>query len=348
MDDTNSQEAALLAGSNITGKQMIEFDPAELTQSQREELAKSEMKDGIWQADACRDGRNYLRYYGKTISVADIDALRSVLDERIAEREKKAGEEKAKAEKLAAEIDAACQAFIAAPVEKRLYVSRSSPIKIFGITTSSFDFPYGCDREAEIAKRPGGQAALDEAKTGATRLNAEAERDHAEIVARNKATAEAKAKAEAEAADRKAAQIAAWVEAHGTENQKARHKDGLLPDNEIIDAIRSEAYTGLKGFPRYDKMKASDVCEGYDDYDGDTHYHDVDFDVETADTLTADQYDRLQEIKKAAPKDATVEARIHTGKCDECETEEARIGFMVRVKVGELDFSREYGWLGAE
>ncbi len=51
---------------------------------------------------------------------------------------------------------------------------------------------------------------------------------------------------------RKAA-IAAWVDAHGSPEQRARHAAGLLPMNEAIEAMTDEAFAPLAAYPRYQR-----------------------------------------------------------------------------------------------
>ena len=52
--------------------------------------------------------------------------------------------------------------------------------------------------------------------------------------------------------------------------------------------------------------------------------------------------DQVKVLRGLAP-DAVVEPRVHIGECEQCESEIERTGFMVRITVGEFEFSREYG-----
>lgn len=45
--------------------------------------------------------------------------------------------------------------------------------------------------------------------------------------------------------------ITAWVAAHGSEDQRARHAAGLFPDDEAIAALSDEAFAPLADQPRY-------------------------------------------------------------------------------------------------
>jgi hypothetical protein len=51
--------------------------------------------------------------------------------------------------------------------------------------------------------------------------------------------------------DQKRQAVAEWVAHHGTDDQRARQKAGLLPMQEVIDAIADEAFGALDDRPRY-------------------------------------------------------------------------------------------------
>lgn len=152
---------------------------------------------------------------------------------------------------------------------------------------------------------------------------------------------EERLKSEAEAAaarERKENQLSAWVLQHGTDNQKARQALGLLPEDEVINCIRDQVFLLLTrdGFERYERMTAADVCE--------CEYGacDVEFEVDDATELTADQYTSYERIKCSAPEAANIQARVHKGKSERCEVTLIRCSVLVTVVVGELTLSREY------
>lgn len=152
---------------------------------------------------------------------------------------------------------------------------------------------------------------------------------------RQKREAEEKA-----AVDRKTAQIANWVAKNGTDNQKRRLVDKLLPDKEIIKALREEAFSSLCEFPRYEKMKKIDICK--EDFEH-GEPHDVEFETTEAESLNAEQYDFYSAIKAAAPEGSDVVAKIHRGRCHDCDTKVTKLGVLVSLTAGEFSFSREYG-----
>jgi len=134
-------------------------------------------------------------------------------------------------------------------------------------------------------------------------------------------------------------QIEIWTLANGTKSQKERLAAGLLPESEIVDAIRSATYAPLDKFPRFKKLKTTDVCNDDSGW-GD---HEVNFSVEDANSLTADEFVVLKNLQNVAPKNSVITPRIHTAECSDCGNTVTRLGFMVKIQVGELSFSREYG-----
>jgi hypothetical protein len=45
--------------------------------------------------------------------------------------------------------------------------------------------------------------------------------------------------------------VAEWIAAHGSEDQRGRHAAGLLPIEEVIDALADEAFASVADLPRY-------------------------------------------------------------------------------------------------
>lgn len=140
-------------------------------------------------------------------------------------------------------------------------------------------------------------------------------------------------------------QISDYVAAKGTDNQKKRLSVGLLPDDEITDLIRSEAFAPLADFDRYEKLTASDIdcsCGEYDDKK-------VIFDVYDATSATAEQFDLMEKIKTLMPEAKTT-LRVHTAYCERCDGDDDadenglvdRFSVIVGITVGNFYFTREY------
>jgi hypothetical protein len=141
-----------------------------------------------------------------------------------------------------------------------------------------------------------------------------------------------------EAEARRLAQMDDWVRDHGTPNQQGRYSLGLLPESEVIDAIRGAAYAALDGFPRYSKIRMADI-----DHDDDCGgFGELSCATSPAAALTASEYDAYTAIQEAAPADAELEALAHACTCSECHASVVRRSVRVVIRVGELTFSREY------
>jgi len=339
-----SAKAALLEGLDNQGEDTIEFNPADLTEEQRAALAKcSDLKDGM-----------FVLPKAHPVSKPDIDALRQILDFEISVTKEQQAKDLQRTEMAIAKFKEWAKGQPEKTVTKHYdtwgvelpYIGYADTVKeVLGLQNNPRRSDEGLLLDYLVKDNADIKDAYEDAKSLAFWLNLEDNidqmirdkkiRTNAEEYKREQEALKAEAIAKEQ---RKVNQIKAWVEANGTENQKLRYKDGFLPDQEIIDAIRAEVYAPLDVFNRYKKLTKSDVCEGEDEYDR----HDVSFDVEDAEHLSADQYDALLKIKEAIPT-ATIEPRIHTAKCDDCETEVTRIGFMVRLTVGDFEFSREYG-----
>ena len=341
---TIRESDALAAGINNQGEYEIEFDPADLTQEQREELLHSEQSSFNekyeWQANK---GDSPGPYYDVSSIVKpvrpDLETLKALLDARIIRRVE-----------------------VLAKIEKEKQTKTDNDLKNIEKWMSNPEKCVSCDyRDVSYKMKriylnwdaknyyntvPGFEDAIEDAKSLIFWQNLEL--DIAKTIKdKEKDRKEAEEDAvDAATATRKTNQISGWVFEHGTQSQMDRLEVDLLPETEIIDAIRAEAYAsltlrektggGLDGFPRYNKLKTSDVCTC--EYD----YCDIDYNVDAKESATEEEFEQLQEIKKLMP-DATVELREHTGESEDCKNTVRSTGFMVRMTVGEFEFSREYG-----
>jgi len=164
----------------------------------------------------------------------------------------------------------------------------------------------------------------------ADRLNAEA--------AANKANAEA---ARAEAAKRRADQIAAWL-ATAPEPMRKRHARGLLPEEDIIAEIRNQAYAPLDHLPRYERMSDDDVRR---ELDAEDEEQAVDYTTREAESAHDEDIALMEQIESLLPS-ATCTLLEHAGWLTDAagsdDPEATRYAVKVAIKVGELEFTREY------
>jgi hypothetical protein len=112
----------------------------------------------------------------------------------------------------------------------------------------------------------------------------------------------------------------------------------LLAEEEVLDAIREQAYAPLADFPRYRKIRYNDIEHTEECY-GESA---LDCDTEAAGSLSAAEYDLWVAIERAAPQGAELSALAHSCTCRACEAGLIRKSVRVTLEVGELAFTREY------
>lgn len=214
--------------------------------------------------------------------------------------------------------------FFASPECMPYYTTQNSVVFASGLESLTSDNPRYQEVRAEIERRE--QAA--------------------------KAAKEAQKQAEEAAAQRKQAQLAEWVRANGTPNQKSRMDRGLLPENEAVAAWRAQVFDPLGNYARYDRITLQDVLDSYESagYDYSYKAESVELQCDSAklSELTAEQFDQLVAMEAAAPKGAILEPKSHRCALDCSTSEEDETGAVVRnsvlvtVTVGDWTFSREY------
>jgi len=336
------QEDALRKGKNAYGDLEIDIDPAALTQAQRDYLLL-----------ATRD--LYDRLVMKGCGEATPEALISYLDYVIADKAAKEAKEKSEHETEVARLLALSDEDFKR-ADQRYNIARDSRIAARNAALQKESDKREEARRQEIIA---GLLAINDAREFLASSNEYFRERHRpdsikwietpEIMnkrdiallwceARNQEERLKIELEEAAAYERKENQLSAWVLQHGTDNQKARQALGLLPEDEVINCIRDQVFLPLTrdGFERYERMTAADVCECED---GEC---DVEFEVDDATEMTADQYTAYKSIVQVAPEAANIQARVHKGKSERCEVTLIRCSVLVTVVVGELTLSREY------
>lgn len=164
---------------------------------------------------------------------------------------------------------------------------------------------------------------------------------------RRRAAAVAKAAREQAAAQAKADYLDAWLAAHGSEDQRERHAEGLLPTDELMTAVEDWAFAGLGDTPRYQRIGADDVAALFDD-EPEVDVDDITCRAGDADEATPAQWAALKALRArlVADETATVTLRQHRcwwdrrAKSDDPEV--VRYGLLVRVRRGPLVLEREF------
>lgn len=167
-----------------------------------------------------------------------------------------------------------------------------------------------------------------------------AKQDEREAIETARALREAQEATEVELATAKAAQVAEWVELFGTKNQKERLAAGVLPQAEIRDEIKEQAFacTIQEYLPLYASILPADVkclCE----YQYETC--NLDFQSRAASSVSAEAWKVKTKLETLFP-DAVVEVRDHIGERSECEASLICEGVRVKLTVGAFTFSREF------
>lgn len=331
---------AVRVGSGLHGRQLVDVDLSALSQEERDELARCTLdtKNG---ASYDRNNPQYLfvaeyvgdiqRAAGYSPSVPTQDEVIAILRARITTRTAYTAEQGAKAAEARRLTEERAREWLAAPLDEWVQFNHHTVRYGWRYPGSVYDLDTDhLRRYPGIVERIAEAEALAKTKT---------EEREALFAAQERAARERKAAEKAEE-ERKAAaqeaQLNAWVVEHGTPNQKGRHALGLLPRDEVLDAIRAEAYAALHDLPRYEELVPDDIpclCE--------CDTCDLDFEVEDATEITAEEYETLHKAQAALP-DAEITVRYHKGVRETCGAETDRKSIRVAMTVGEFSFSREY------
>jgi hypothetical protein len=141
--------------------------------------------------------------------------------------------------------------------------------------------------------------------------------------------------------------IAAWVAQYGTDDQRARHAAGLLPIDEVVNAMADEAFRSLADRPRYSHDGAVLVQVHVQQWTGQAivTVGQNDFVVvgHPARSATRRQWALLQEIQAAVP-DAVVSLHLREiiWRRDPGVPRFSQMTFVVVKRLGPFTLRREY------
>lgn len=344
-----SREAAILAGKSHYGEVVVDIDPGTLTIEQREELSRCLWNNRAgFQLDSLVDGASHkgdpkLPQFGEVHP----EAVAIILNARIKIRKSRPSLKEAE-KKAARDEQLDPNNWI---IYESGYVGRLAEYfpdlaeKYPAVNHPNIYTPEGMTR-AKTIKNPvyisdykisdtEAQPIMERAKEILSKNNADLMAAIRPIVeAQLKEAEELRLGSLAKEAER-AAQISNWVAEFGTESQKKRYAAGLLPEKEVIDGIRAQAFSPLDDFPRYQKIKGKEFCECYG------MDRDFSFNAEECSEATEEEFDLIEKIQATVPS-ATVTLRLHTGECSECGRKLERKSVLVKMTIGEFDISREY------
>jgi hypothetical protein len=334
---------AVVAGKNFHGNAIVDINPEELTQEERTFLASCS-----WTSKNEKYGFDLTSHrVADNSKESAIAALRALMEEDRIEKEDKERKYETYVE----------ECFNSVPekwTSRNPYSIEGRTIQNYTLSCSAdyvfweFKLPIyigNYDVRNRLLKDPRLQPWITEIKHEIELHNADArELVLAEFAREDVAKAEQEVlakqrkQANAEKEQRRQDQIERWIAEKGTDNQRKRHDLKLLPENEVLDAMRDEAFAVLNDFPRYDKITKREVESAcYLEYP-----NDVDFEVDDAESATADEFDLMERFQQLIPN-AIVILRRHTGTCghDNCDPVK-RASLHVSITVGEIEFTREY------
>lgn len=108
--------------------------------------------------------------------------------------------------------------------------------------------------------------------------------------------------------------VTEWLAAHGSEDQRGRHAAGLLPIEEVIEALADDAFAGVADLPRYPMDGAARLQAHVRALTGNSALMltsaDLKIDGSDATEATAAEWAVMQQLKTRLP-DADVKLRAH-------------------------------------
>jgi hypothetical protein len=164
-------------------------------------------------------------------------------------------------------------------------------------------------REAEVERR----------RAEATQLEARGASDHAADQSRQRA-------------------LKKWVAEHGTEEQRERLIEGLLPESEILADVVDDVLLDIAE-DEYVPLRKEQACDCEKGCATSARF----FVGSPTGGLDARQFSALQRIREQAPEGAKIEIRLHKVHCVECNCAPlSRIAALVSVEWEGWKLMREY------
>lgn len=328
-----SEKTALLNGNDNAGKHVIDFGPGELTQDQRQALSICEKEDGAWNVKKPGfyiDGLFYRPAPKSEPIFPNFSTLCTLLDEIISESTRmRESHEKKKAD----EISKATEKLLkwASNPDKYIYINYRDNKYYPHIPNFEYTAPKGFFDEM-VKKNNVVREAVEDAKSLAFWRNLEADLEKMDTQRFFKENQARKVEEQAARESRKKEQIAAWVSEHGTDNQKARLAENLLPLSEVKLSIGDAAFSPLSDFPLYQHIISNDVCL-YDDS------HEIETTWSNPETMAAEPFEQIKAMRSLMP-DAVITLREYNYECEVCETSKNGHAICVEIEVGEFKFFR--------
>lgn len=313
-----NMSAAILAGRSVSGDAVYVLSDRDLellTVEERQELARDTdlSRNHMHGGPAAPD-----------LAQADIEGVRAVLQWKIGERARQDAENTENERRAAIERDEIVAFVLDSPIETLVYEDRGLPV------VRSWTDHDGSGQWRICWDDPRLKERLQEAKEHVLWLAVtRKERDRLADEALAKRNAEA-AQADFLQQARFAAASGEWIRLHGTPNQIRRLDEGLLPEKEIKDEIRTWLFAPLNAMPRFVRLQKADI-----NHDEDCSVHHSRYDSNEVKEMSAEAFEGLSLVRAAVAQidGAKVEATEHLGWCDECDEEQERAQSRYSAKV---------------
>lgn len=299
-----SRDSAIRCGEAEYGQTSLEVNPADLTQEERDLLIKTPENDS----------------FDLVSAPATLEGLRAAIRVRI-EREAANALERAHGRLRER------QRYLQYDMEKGVHNRGRYKNDIYILEYEAIPPPGALLPDIEV------EAHYNLLKAAAAKMNERQQKSFEEQMQAR----EAKEKAAAAAFLDREAILGRYIEDFGTDNQKARAKLGVLPEDEVLEGFRNFHFGVLKDFPRYVKMKNFE-------HEEDCMGGDVTYEVSELDEATHDEMENITRIISSWPTSYfTFTLRRHLGTCDECAATREKHGILVTKQICDgFKISREY------
>lgn len=335
--------AAIRAGYDVFGEQVVEVELAALSSEQRETLATH--AQCVWDGQVAifttlqgmsgsGDDQSAIVY--PVLAEATQDAVRKVLDaqrvvdQQVAEKARKAREAWAVAQRM----------WLATPDDRLILCERQGSIYV-SCHVRGPERPFGLASDDATC--------LPEVVSRLDALKAEANRRQVQMLTELQAREREKGEDEKRKRDAQCKHIDHIVAQYCNDEQQARHAAGLLWESEAISAYREAIFSPLRKFALYTTITYAEVAaaDPRDDGDESEEERSITWGNEVVTGASAQEFARLKEIERIAkeciPFAVTCRLCGHTAGWEgEEESAVSARGILVTVDDGTLRLSREY------
>ena len=297
------QDDAIRDGGNEYGVVHVDVDMTLLSEKQREVLLEAGSRDAV---------------YWLGVGVPTQEAVIAAINTNLARKEAAEAE-------TAERQEAAVQELMATPQDEYNVKGDSEYISSYPSIQSARDDPRLVERQRiRLEYRREEQERVDLERGEAEALRKEEER--------------AKKAANDELATLKLQTEGLWVANHGTLSQQARYEAGMLPVEELDEAMAAQIFQSANDWPLYELLTEDDVpCEC--EWDPCK----VSFVSWKKDSATHYEWEQLHQLQSLLPA-AQITLREHVGERYECEVRTKRTGLLAEITLeGGIEFRREYG-----